>query len=185
MNANETATFVQRIGNVISNILLGQTKEIIIRTDQRVKGIEVSINELKATIKELSNSNGVHETNIAVINTRLNQFGVSNSPMTPNDEGRDLLKKSGFLKQYPLMKDRIFAYLKANNARTLYDYEKYARSALESIQDDPIMDPVKNFVVYNPTDYSLELIFGIASWIIRDDYVHHIGEKVARDKIPV
>lgn len=53
--------------------------------------------------------------------------------------------------------------------RTLYDYEKGAVDALKKLQIDPDIDPLKNHAVSNP-DHPLELIYMIASWVIRDDY---------------
>jgi len=168
----ENLTWIQKVGNFVSNILLGQTKEIIIRTDQRVKGIEDTISELKISIKGVSDAINLHETSIAVMKTTLAHYGESHSPMKPNENGLRLLKESGFDKQYPLLEKDIFSIIDKTQPRTLYDYEIRARQALEELKDDPRIDPVKDYVVNNPSE-SLELVFGIASWVIRDKYALH------------
>lgn len=182
MNPDESANFVKKVGNFISNLLLGQTKEVIVRTDQRVQSIEKSIEELKGIIQSLSGSVGSHETHIAVMKSQLKIYGIANSPMVPTDKGNKLLEESKFNQQYPLIRDRVFAYLEAKNTRTLYDFEIVAKQALENFQSDPAIDPIKDFVVNHPTDYSLDLIFNVASWVIRDDYAREKGIEVKHDK---
>ena len=55
------------------------------------------------------------------------------------------------------------------NLRTLYDYEKGSERALEQLKNSPSMDKIKNHSVNNPSE-PLELVFKIASWVVRDDY---------------
>jgi len=81
-----------------------------------------------------------------------------------------LLKDSGFDEVYPIIRQKIFKRMESNRLRTLYDYEKEAEFAIGSFRNDPIMDRVKDYVV-NHEDEPLTLIFQIASWIVRDDYL--------------
>lgn len=69
----------------------------------------------------------------------------------------------------PEIKQKIFDQMDKMNLRTPYDYEAGASKALVLLSNDPCMDSVKNYVVNNPQE-KLELIYGIASWVIRDDY---------------
>jgi hypothetical protein len=106
-------------------------------------------------------------------------YGVHSSPMKPSENGDRLLTGSGFYEIYPSIKDKLFERMDKMNLRTAYDYEAGASDALLSLSNDPAMDILKNYVVNNP-DESLELIFGVASWVMRDDYAKYLEGKSAR-----
>ena len=102
---------------------------------------------------------------------QLRLFGRAQSPMVPNEIGNALLEESGFLAVYPGVKARVFPLLDSRNTRTLYDAEKNSQAILEEIANDPLFDNVKSYVVSNPNRVpDLNIIFGIASWLLRDDY---------------
>lgn len=161
-------TIAKQIGNFVSNILLGETKEIIIRTEQRVAGIEATISEMKSDIKDVRATLRSHEAGIAGLKVHTG-YGFSSSPVTPSGKGEKLLRESGFYEIYPSLKTKLFDLMKARNLRTLYDYEKGAERALGELQNDPQMDPLKEHAVNHPEE-PLELIFRVASWVIRDDF---------------
>ena len=108
------------------------------------------------------------------------QYGQHASPMKPNARGSKLLKDSHFHGTYQELKSEIFARMDRMNLRTLYDYESGASRALFLLSNRPAMDQVKEYVVNHP-DQQLELIFGIASWVIRDDYARY-REDTKKDK---
>ena len=105
-----------------------------------------------------------------------NEYGVHNSPMQPSEKGKKLLKNSGFDEAYPILRDRIFELMDGMKLRTAYDYEAGASDALMTLSNDASMDPLKDYAVNNP-DENLELIFGVASWVIRDDYAAYRKSK--------
>lgn len=108
--------------------------------------------------------------------TIFDQYGEHHSPMQPNDKGANLLEESGFMSVYSEIKEKVFEQMDKMELRTPYDYEAGASRALVLLSNDPLMDDLKNYVVNNP-DVKLELIFGIASWIIRDDYTQYLDSK--------
>lgn len=158
----------KKVGNFISNILLGETKEKIVRTDEAVRRIDNNINDIKGDCKSIWAILSKHGEDIKGLMV-YTKYGYSNSPTTPNELGQQLLKKSGFTEIYPELKQEIFGLMDSWNLRTLYDYEKGAEKALNQLKDNPLMDKLKNHSVNNAHE-PLELIFSIASWIIRDDY---------------
>lgn len=111
--------------------------------------------------------------------TIFDMYGKHASPMQPNDKGGKLLKESGFNEVYPQLKMEIFGQMDKMKLRTPYDYEAGASRALILLSNDPKMDILKNYVVNNP-DKKLELIFGIASWVIRDDYAEYLARRVVK-----
>jgi len=164
----EKLSLVKRIGNFASNIFLGETKEIIIRTDEKVRGIGVAITEIKSDIKGIGASLANHGEDIAGLKAHT-KYGISSSPTVPNGLGDKLLTESGFYNIYPSLKPKLFGVMEAKQLRTLYDYEKNAEKALEELQDDPLMDCLKEYAVSHQ-DETLGLIFRVASWVIRDDF---------------
>ena len=165
---NDKLTVAQKIGGFVSTLLLGNTKEIIIRTDERVVGLMEAMKEVKKSVDDFRVSITDHGANINALKIHT-KYGVSHSPTVPSEEGKKLLGKSKFDQQYPQLKTKIFTLMDTMSLRTLYDYEAGAVKALEGLQGDPLLDPIKDYVVSNP-DEPLDLIFKVASWVIRDDY---------------
>ena len=161
-------TTVQKIGGLISTLVLGQTKEIIIRTDERVQNIMKATDELKQALDDFRLSLNSHGLDIKALQVHT-KYGISNSPTVPGPQGNQLLTEAGFYTQYPKFKEKLFALMDTMNLRTLYDSEVGAFDALKKLQNDPAMDPLKDYAVNHP-DESLDLIFKVASWLIRDEY---------------
>ena len=161
-------SLIKKIGNFISNILLGETKEIIIRTDEKVRLISKTVDNISVAVDNFRSSIATHGANIEALQIHT-RYGVNNSPTIPNEKGKEILEKSGFDKQYPLLKSKIFTLMDTMNLRTLYDYENGAFETLIKLKNDPEVDVLKEYVVNNP-NYPLDAVFKIASWLIRDDY---------------
>ncbi len=168
---NEKLSTIEKIGGWVSTLLLGKTKEIIVRTDERVQHLAKSMDEVKKCIDDFRTSIATHGANISALQIHT-KYGVNDSPTLPNEKGKKLLQDSGFNGVYSNMKNQIFSLMDSSDVRTLYDYEKGAEKALEQLKNNPSMDSLKEYAVNHP-DESLELIFKIASWIIRDDYAEH------------
>lgn len=138
-----------------------------------LKDLKEEVTDLHNATKEiqhiLQTDNGksfVHELNQKPLYA---SYGKSNSPSVPNDKGEALLKNSKFYDQYSLIKDKLFILMDTMNLRTLYDYELGSIKALEQLEASPEFDPLKDYAVNHPEE-PLELIFKVASWVIRDDY---------------
>ena len=128
--------------------------------------ITEALKEIKKEVKELGDKFFSHDKEIHVLQK---QYGEAHSPMRPNEKGSALLEQSGFNEIYPEIRQRLFEIMDKEGTPTLYDAEKNAREALEDLRRDPVINPLKNHAVNNP-DESLELIFSVAAWVIRDDY---------------
>jgi len=168
---NESISLTKKIGNFVSNIFLGETKEVIIQTAVKVDAMEKDVDEIKTNFLKLTDKVGGHGLDIHGLKI-FTRYGFSLSPTAPNNLGLELLEKSQFSMQYPKLKQKIFDLMDAMNLRTLYDYEQGAIAALEQLKSDPDVDPIKDYLVNNPGD-TFEVIFRIASWIIRDEYNAH------------
>jgi len=166
--SNDKITIIKKIGNFFSNILLGETKEIVIRTDEGVKRIDDNIKEIKGDCKNIWDILSKHGEDITGLKVHT-AYGMQGSPTIPSEKGKEILDKSGFDNIYPTLKKELFGLMDSWNLRTLYDYEKGAEKALQELKNNPLMDKIKEYAVNNPSE-PLEVIFRIASWIIRDDY---------------
>ncbi|MCK5122877.1 MAG: hypothetical protein KAQ87_01900 [Candidatus Pacebacteria bacterium] len=168
---------IKKIGNILSNLLLGETKEIIIRTDETVKITRDDIVEIKSDCKKIWECVHDHDKDIGLLK-RSSFFGNPGSPMIINKEGKELLIDCGFYRIYPELQEKIFKLMDTWKLRTLYDYETEAKTALKELENDPLIDPLKEYVVSHPMKITLEMIFTVASWIIRDDYDRYRKERL-------
>jgi hypothetical protein len=176
---NQNLSTLTKIGNWIATLLLGNTREIIIRIDERLNNLIVEVAEFKVevradfkeireTLKDHGEFLREHGENIAALKAHTG-YNIRNSPSVPSEKGRRLLEDSGFNEIYPLLRQRIFALIKEKEPKTLYDCEKEAERALRSLRDDPLVYQLKDYVVEH-SEEPLVLIFEIASWVVRDDY---------------
>lgn len=169
---SDKLTSLQKIGNWVATLLLGNTKEVIARIDEKVNSLVESNKEMKQSIAALSSTTNEHGQDITGLKVHT-QYGVSHSPTVPNENGKKLLTDSGFYKTvWPKLEKEIFALMDSRNLRTLYDYQLGAKEVLGELKDNPAMDCLKEYAVNNPSQ-QLELIFEIASWIIRDKYAEY------------
>lgn len=137
--------------------------------NKRIDKVDGRMEKLEIKIEKIETKLGDHGESIASINATFGAFGIHGSPMKPSEEGEKILKESGFYELYPDIKNKVFDILDKMQTRTLYDIEINSRIVLKDLIGNPLFDNMKNYVVNNP-ERPLELIFGIASWVIRDDY---------------
>ncbi|MEK7646630.1 MAG: hypothetical protein AAB381_02985 [Patescibacteria group bacterium] len=177
---NSTLSTLEKIGGWTSTLLLGKTKEIIIRTDERVQSLIKITDGLRKDLddglKEVRGS--IHNLALDVRALQLHtKYGVANSPIVPAENGKKLLEDSGFnTKVFPIIERELFSLMDSEGLRTLYDYEKGAFLALMELKKIPAMDPLKDHAVNHPNE-PLELIFEVASWVIRDRYAEYLKNK--------
>lgn len=144
-----------------------------------VKGIGKSLEKIETKVDGMHTSMTEHKADITGLKAHT-KYGITNSPTVPSPEGKKLLEESGFNRQHAALKEKVFEILDKNKPRTLYDYEVGAFEALEALKDNPLMDPLKDYVVNNPGE-PLQLIFRIASWVFRDEYAEYKGQSVKHD----
>jgi hypothetical protein len=131
---------------------------------EQVKSINNAVCEMQMHLTGRDGKDWLH-------NMRISDFGVSNSPMRPNDAGERLLNESGFTKNYEKIKKLVFPIMDNMKTRTLYDAEQNAIKAMDKVSNDPAFDDIKSYIVNKPYEKPpIELIFIVASWVIRDDY---------------
>ena len=77
MRMEAKLTFAKKIGNFISNILLGETKEMIVRMDEHILNISKRVENIEDELKnEIRPALRNIDTRLAVVEDRL---GISSS----------------------------------------------------------------------------------------------------------
>lgn len=166
--------FIEGILGIIAvvvsiGIAWGKLNSKVDNVSDNIDEINNKIEKINNKIEKIEDKLGDHGESIASINATFGAYGIHGSPMKPSEEGEKILKESGFYELYPDIKNKIFGILDKMQTRTLYDIEINSRIALKDLIGNTLFDNMKNYVVNNP-ERPLELIFGIASWVIRDDY---------------
>ena len=64
-------SFTQQIGNVISTLLLGQTKEIIIRTEERLNHVIKTVDSIKVQLDSMDRRQSLMEAELGKVDLRL------------------------------------------------------------------------------------------------------------------
>jgi len=138
--------------------------------------VQKDVTETKNDCGNIWNKINGHGEDICSL--KISIYGKPGSPMIVNEPGKKLLEDCGFYKIYPELQKKIFKLMDTWELRTLYDYEKEAKTALKELENNPLIDPLKEYVVSHPTKVSLDLIFTVASWVVRDDYDKYKKEQL-------
>lgn len=147
-----------------------------LKTD--IKNIKESLDELKADTKNKFNtmSKDIDDNRVIAATLQGQMLGQAHSPTTPNARGVEILKEMNFEEFYKSNKTAIFEVMDQSAPKTLFDVERTAFVALDQLKDNDLMIPVKEYAVHHP-EFSIEVLFLLMSWVIRDDYAQARGIK--------
>lgn len=145
-------------------IIIGRKLEKLDDLCEKFTGFQTEMKEAWSFIH-------THDKDIGIMKSL--RLGDPGSPMHVNELGEKVITEAGFYDIYPQLKGKIFSIMDKKSPRTLYDYELEAQRALKELQNDQLMDRIKDYVVNHPTEIDLESIFAVFSWIIRDDYAEY------------
>jgi t-SNARE complex subunit (syntaxin) len=176
---------IKKIGNFVSSLLLGETKEMIIRTDETVKridkdieGIDKDIEEIKKDVKQLSNRAFRLETATVELQVIIKSVGgricqsleVSpGSPLKLTSYGEEIAKRIDGYKFVEDNKNLLFSFIEAKKHNTNYDVQAAARKILDENLSNPIMNGLKSFAYTNGMD--IGIILNVVGIILRDEYL--------------
>jgi hypothetical protein len=174
MNPDTIITFNIGVGTLIIGIILfflgllaiiwkGKS-EIASTINEQIKpfnSMAHAITEIQSILKSKFNE--------LIINHSMVERG--SSPLKPTSYGVKLIKDSGLEKILDEQKDFLCTRLKAKLDKdyTEYDIQENARNLLVELKNDPMMNPVKDYVYNNPIDIKIILQTG-GLWL-RDDFL--------------
>lgn len=164
----EEIGIVKTIGNFVSNLLLGQTKEVIIRTDEKVGRIEKDVEKITENMGEVKGAtDSLHyaaKEMQDLIERRAKEWSPSHrlpqkpnlsyarSPITLNETGKKLLKKSGMDALVDSHINDLLPILESKNLPTAFDVQNSASSVIRDyLSANPKEEElVKDFLFNNP-----------------------------------
>lgn len=129
---NEKLTLISKIGNFVSNILLGETKEIILRTDEKVRFISRTIDEeMRPDLKEIREKFSGIEVKVE----ELWKFRLApgQSPRQLNEDGERILTESGIKDIIETRKSALLELVKQKGAENPYDAEQNITSVVAEL----------------------------------------------------
>ena len=167
---NEKIGFVKTIGNFISNILLGQTKEIIVRTDQRVQGLEETVKSITTDLKDVRERFATFEGKSA------NLFD-QHSPISLTTKGNKILNESGLKKYIDSDKELLIAACgKDRKMKTPYDVQQSAFDFFDEYQFSEEIDNRLKTYAFNE-GLSMDAMRRIGAIYFRDICLDKLGFK--------
>jgi hypothetical protein len=141
-------------------------KEIGEIVEKETKGIKATADRLVVAVTEMQT---VLKSKKSFNFTALLEKGAS--PLRPTEFGANLIKNSGLEKILDENKEFLCTKLRASlpTAHTEYDVQENARKLLVDLKNDPIMNPVKQYVYNNPME--IETILMVGGLWLRDDFL--------------
>ncbi len=135
---------VQKIGNWVSAILLGNTREFIARIDERTLHMLHDIAEMKKDMNVVKQK--VDEMSPTVEILWKNKIAPSNSPRQLNEQGQIILQQSGIKEIVDSKKTELFNRVKALEPKNAYDAEKEIEKVMNQLLEyyPELVDTIKD-----------------------------------------
>lgn len=129
---NEKLSMLDKVGGWFSTILLGKTKEIIIRTDERVLGLMKTLaDELKPDLKDVRERFSSVETQVRTL--WQDRFSAAHSPRQLNTRGKKILGESGIKEIVDEKKETLTKLVQDRKPTTAYDAERIITSVVNDL----------------------------------------------------
>lgn len=140
---NENLSLIKKIGNFVSNILLGETKEIILRTDERVQLISKSLeNRIEPDLKNLRERFMIVEDRVRTM--WKDEVAPAHSPRQLNERGTNVLTGSGIKEIIDEKRDNLLLSVKTRNITNPYDAEQAILNIVSNLRNDaPLVEKLK------------------------------------------
>lgn len=128
---------VKKVGNWLSAILLGNTRELIARIDERTEHILKDLDDIRPKVSEMSPKVDI---------LWKDKLAPSHSPRQLNDRGKSVLNDSGIKEIIDEKKERLVTLVKAKNSTTAYDAEQTILNVVKELQQHcpDIIDRLKD-----------------------------------------
>lgn len=168
-------SLLDRIGNVVSTLLLGETKERIVRIEERTLHLQKDMDEIKPKVNEMYPKVLEMFPKFMEMYPKVNVLwsqatSQHRSPLQPNEQGRYIMTKS---RVNDLIDDRAKDLLKAIEdikPTTAYDAQEAAKKVANTLKADPaLVRTLKDAAYQAGTDIDSMLFVG--SLHLRDLYL--------------
>jgi|SRR3989344_381847 len=133
MKPTDGISWVKKIGNFVSNILLGETKEIIIRTDEKVVSIQAKLAEMQPELKDVRERFHSIETQVRTL--WQDRFSTAHSPRQLNTRGKKILTESGIKTIIDEKRETLTKLVQEKKPTTAYDAERVITSIVNDLPE--------------------------------------------------
>lgn len=161
-------TLAQKFGNVLSNLLLGQTKEIIIRTDQRIMGLEETVKTINADLRTINVDLKDVRERFATFEGKSQNLFAQHSPISLTDKGEKILRDSGLQAYIDAGKESLVSACHEDRKMTTpYDVQQSAFDFFDTHQFPETVDSQLKTYAFNE-GLSMDAIRRIGAIYFRD-----------------
>jgi len=131
---------IQKVGNWFSTILLGETKELIVRIDERTSRLAEDMRDIKPKVDSMSPKVDV------LWDVWKNKYAPAGSPRQLNETGQGILNSSGIKEIIDGKKDELLDIVKTHNPNNSYDAEQTILDVVANLQKHfpDVVDDLKN-----------------------------------------
>jgi len=151
---------------------LGETKEVIVRTDEAIKRIDKDFDEVKKDVKSI-------DRRVARIEGK---FGLgalgSESPLVLTKIGREILENSGIKKAADQFKDQLLKQIKKEKPPTAYDVQEVTRNVFKQFDfGEDVLKQMKEYAFQNG-EWGLSDILDVGAIYFRDIALKELEFKI-------
>lgn len=130
----ERINIIQKIGNWVASLLLGNTRELIARIDERTNLMRGDLKEIKPVIMTLCQK--VDEISPKVDILWKDRIAPAHSHRQLNEQGNSILEKSGIKEIVCDKKDYLFNLVKDKKDQNAYDAEATILSVMMDLPNN-------------------------------------------------
>jgi hypothetical protein len=156
----------------IGDLLLGKTKEVIIRTDEAVKRIDKDFDEVKKDVKSI-------DRRVARIEGKF-ELGATagHSPLRLTKIGQKILQNSSIKEAADKFKDQLLEKIREENPETAYDVQEVTRQVFQDFDfGEDVVKKLKEYAFQNG-EWGLSDILDVGAIYFRDIALKELGFKV-------
>lgn len=158
----------EKIGSICSAILLGNTKDLIIRTDEAVKRIDRDFDNVKEDVKSIDRKLAGIEPKVGALWEKL--MAGSSSPRYLNEEGERVFKESGIKIIIDEKLNELISEVEKLSPQTAYDAERFTESVMYSLRNNPSLIKSLKDGAYE-TGVDIDIVLFVGSIYLRDKYL--------------
>jgi hypothetical protein len=162
-----------KIGNWIATLLLGNTRELIARIDERTIHMQDDINDLRSNLKRVEGKVDDIFPKIEIL--WKDKMTPAHSRRSFNAYGRKVLKESGIKEIIDEKKEELLALVKAKGATNVYDAEQNILSTVKDVlgNSPDIVERLKPGAFNTGAD--LDMVFLVGGIYLRDLILPELG----------
>ena len=122
---------IKKVGNFISSILLGNIRDLIIKTKTEVEQISKIVDEMKPDLKDVREKFSGLESKVNTL--WADKYAPAHSPRQLNKIGESILNDSGIKDIVDKNKSKLLGIIKEKNPQNPYDAETIILSVMEEL----------------------------------------------------